>query len=287
VSPGLASPFDVEQLCEVFTIPKSGKVTGFPLNASHLKLRRKSLKVHVCEQRSPATAGILAIEGMLGVVGGITGLKGHNLHILDEEFVRLLGDDIVDRPMRPLGNLALRVLRENPTGVANIHHDRNGAGAIYATFLTYLNDEDDGLGGGHTIFPTLARNGHQLKQDQQELAHYLHKTYDQAIHDHDKSHVLLERHPEWAVNVVNDMCQGVLNNTQTHLFALKPRIDLTLLLFSFLEGQQGYLAEVGEHWHAGCGHDSDKMMLLRFAYLREELMPGSGNYNDLIGVGHK
>jgi len=220
---------------------------------------------------------MLAIDGMLDAVGGPGGVKQDTLSILDEEFVNLLGRDVVLRQLRPPGVKALRVVEPDRRGTLNIRHDRNSASSVYASMVTYLNDGVDGLEGGHTIFPTLRPVKHEqaLDMHQQELSDYLHKTYDTALRDHDQSHDLIEQAGNWSVDAVKMMCASVGKSSKTHYFAVKPRLGITLLWFSFVGKRKGsYSAEVGEHWHAECGHNMQRISLERFALLRQDLMPG-------------
>jgi len=260
----------LEAVCPEVSIPKSGIVPGFPLNATHMKLRRGEITLRVCEDRAAGKGGILAIEGFLDFMGGPGGVKAHTLGILDEEIVRMLGRDAVAHPLLPLGTDALRVAAGGEKGAADLRHGRHMQTSAYASVLTFLNDEEDGLQGGHTLFPTLARPGRAPDRGQEKLAGYLHKKYDASLHDDLEDRKLAERGGK-PLKAVEKMCKALVSDYPAHYLAIKPRLGLTLLWFHMLGATGGpYTAET-EHWHTTCKHNIQMITLSRSASLREDV----------------
>lgn len=167
---------------------------------------------------------------------------------------------------------------------------------------------------GETIFPTMPIAGCQADERQRLLSTYLHTNYDVKMRDLRSSHKLIESletaptlqpkveaahehsdRKESAIigrqtlpGLVDEMCRNSAllrtprdtkrSKPNGRYLAVRPQRNLSLVIFHMLaDGQEGEATvrgEAGEHWHAGCPCGGDKVIHLRFAILKSELVPG-------------
>jgi len=265
-----------------------GIVPGFPLNASHLRLRANEIRIWVCEQRDEEHGGILLVEGLMprSFWKPPQSLTLDFLEDADAEILDFLGRDHLKPQLGPQD--AMRLLR-GTEDIQNVHHDRNNNADIFTSVLTYVTDEQSGIShGGHTIFPTVAVPGRSLDAQQRRLARYLDRTYEEKLRDLHGNHGALEG-PGEVTDLVEDLCaqadrlqtqhMSLADDVAGQYFAIKPKRGMTLVLWNLLgQPREGTVrAEVrgSDHWHASCPHAGEKITHLRFAFLRPELLPAT------------